>query len=395
MTPSGQKICLSMIVKNEAPVIRRCLDSVKPVIDHWIIVDTGSTDGTQDIIRAAMADIPGTLVERPWVDFAYNRTEALDLARRHGDYTLVIDADDELIIPDTELPVAPGFVMPDLDAPGYDMQIHDTNLHYPRTQLFNNNFPWHYRGVLHEIAQCKTPVWTGKLPIAMRRGHDGARRRDENTYVRDAEVFEKALKTEKDPFLISRYTFYLANSYRDCGEIRKSIELYLKRTELGFWTEEIYISFMNAALLMESLDHPFDDVIATLDKAIAVNPRRVEARWHACRYCQDKKRYVEAYHYAEPGLELPVPSDGLFLRPWMYNYGLQDKFAVIAFNTGQYRACLSACLATLGCPDFPHENRLDRVSLARKALAKMVDPAWGANHSAFTSVFEPNWHFSD
>src|SRR4051794_3114791 len=70
MNAFGQTVCLSMIVKNEAHVIRRCLDSVRSLIDYWIIVDTGSTDGTQDVIRAAMADRPGRLVERPWVDFA-------------------------------------------------------------------------------------------------------------------------------------------------------------------------------------------------------------------------------------------------------------------------------------------------------------------------------------
>ena len=42
-------ICLNMIVKNEQPVIRRCLASVKEMIDYWVIVDTGSTDGTQDL----------------------------------------------------------------------------------------------------------------------------------------------------------------------------------------------------------------------------------------------------------------------------------------------------------------------------------------------------------
>src|SRR5438045_7008981 len=32
-----QKICLAMLVRNEAPVIARCLASVRPLIDHWVV----------------------------------------------------------------------------------------------------------------------------------------------------------------------------------------------------------------------------------------------------------------------------------------------------------------------------------------------------------------------
>src|SRR5262245_40841050 len=92
-------VCLSMIVKDEAHVIRRCLDSVRPLIDSWVIVDTGSTDGTQDIIRTHFADLPGELFERPWKDFAHNRTEALELARGRAGYVLVMDADDRVTLP--------------------------------------------------------------------------------------------------------------------------------------------------------------------------------------------------------------------------------------------------------------------------------------------------------
>ena len=98
MNASGQTVCLNMIVKNEAPVICRCIDSVRPIIDYWVIVDTGSIDGTQDIIRQQLSDLPGELHERPWRDFAYNRSEALELARGKSDYTLIIDADDSLEI---------------------------------------------------------------------------------------------------------------------------------------------------------------------------------------------------------------------------------------------------------------------------------------------------------
>ena len=53
MNRYGQNVCLNMIVKNEAAVIARCLASVRPLIDSWAIVDTGSSDGTQEIVRDA------------------------------------------------------------------------------------------------------------------------------------------------------------------------------------------------------------------------------------------------------------------------------------------------------------------------------------------------------
>ena len=40
-----------MIVKDESKVIKRCLDSVKPLIDYWVIVDTGSKDDTKKVIK--------------------------------------------------------------------------------------------------------------------------------------------------------------------------------------------------------------------------------------------------------------------------------------------------------------------------------------------------------
>ena len=44
-------ISLCMIVKNEEKFIQGCLESVKSIVDDIIIVDTGSTDGTLDLIR--------------------------------------------------------------------------------------------------------------------------------------------------------------------------------------------------------------------------------------------------------------------------------------------------------------------------------------------------------
>ena len=58
-------ICLSMIVRDESHIVREALDSAARHIDYWVIVDTGSTDDTREVVRACMAakGVPGELHE--------------------------------------------------------------------------------------------------------------------------------------------------------------------------------------------------------------------------------------------------------------------------------------------------------------------------------------------
>lgn len=340
MTPSGRTVCLCMIVKDEAPVIRRCLDSVRRLIDHWIIVDTGSTDGTQAIVREHFAGVPGEVVERPWRDFAHNRTEALALARPHGDYSLIIDADDAMAVPD-------GFRLPDLDADSYTVDIDFGSIRYRRPQLVKAALGWRYEGVIHEYLACEAATTSGHLPIVLRIHQDGARRRDPDTYRRDAAVLERAVAEETDPFKLSRYTFYLAQSYRDSGQGEKALPLYLRRAGMGFWDQEVFVSLLQAGRLMQAQGRAPEEALAVYRRATAACPARAEASHAASHLLRGLKRFGEGYEVAKAALGLSPPADGLFVESWIYDYGLSDEFAVNAFWAGRPRESLDVALQAL------------------------------------------------
>ena len=368
MTPSGQTICLCMIVKNEAPVIRRCLDSARPLIDRWVIVDTGSTDGTQDIVRQALADLPGVLHERPWRDFAHNRSEALALARPEGDYALIVDADDAFEIP-------ADFRMPVLDADSYVLDIRDGAIAYQRTQLVRNALPWRYVGVLHEFLACDGAGPSRHLPVAMRRNHDGARRLDPETYRKDAAILERALATETDPFLVTRYTFYLAQSYRDCGERERAVEHYLARADLGYWDQEVFVALYQAGRLMQALGRPDQEILATYARASKACPSRAEAAHAASRLLRDRREFARGAEIARPALALAAPSGGLFVETWIYAFGLLDEFAVNAYWAGLYRESADACRTILARADVPDEHRKRVETNLGFALGRLAAPA--------------------
>ena len=371
-----QKICLSMIVKDEAPVIARCLKSVRPLIDHWVIVDTGSTDGTPDIVRRTLQDIPGELYHRPWVDFGHNRSEALALARNHGDYSLVIDADDVIEL-------TPGFRMPHLNANSYAIEIHNQGRRYWRTQIVCNAVPWRYEGVLHEFLSCVDGsgrrVFTENrsqkrlLGAVIRMSEGGARRRSSSAerFQRDAAILENGLQTETDPFLVSRYTFYKAQSYRDAGDKQKALQAYLERTKLGFWDQEIFISLYWSANLKADLGFDDDDVVETYLKAHALCRNRAEALHGAALFCRIKQRYQQGFDFAKRALKIRRPDDGLFLEQWIYDYGVLDEYAVNAYWIGRYQDCLEACRRLLREGKMP-QSMHDRVKRNAEWAAEKI-----------------------
>ena len=88
-------ISLCVIARDEAESLGPCLCSASGVCDELIVVDTGSSDGTAELARAAGARV----FEDPWRDdFSKARNHSLDQAT--GDWVLVLDADEVLERPD-------------------------------------------------------------------------------------------------------------------------------------------------------------------------------------------------------------------------------------------------------------------------------------------------------
>lgn len=319
-------ICLSMIVKNEAHCIEKCLDSVKPFIDYWIICDTGSTDNTEEVIRKCLDGIPGEIHNHEWEDFATNRNKALELSKDKADYTFIIDADDHLVTQDNPFQ--------NLSASAYKILLNHGSIQYYRTQLVHNSISYKYVGILHEYLETPSNITIQVLPNChIFYGATGARSKNPDKYLHDAEVFEKAL--EKDPNN-SRNVFYCAQSYRDANRLSKALTYYLKRSEMGGWHEEVYVALLEAAKLTERI-RPFDSITVESAYLRAFNfyPRRVEALYHLTVYCRNRQFYDKAYFFARIGTSINKPVDGLFLETLCYDWKLSDELAIAAYYIGK------------------------------------------------------------
>ena len=229
-------IGLCMIVKDESQVILRCLRAVRPLIDYALIVDTGSTDGTQAIVTQYLSEerLPGAVIDEPWRDFAYNRSFALAKLRERADidYALVTDADDILVFAD-------GFDAPTfkaaLDKDFYNVEIRLGPTRLWRPQILSNRLEFSYKGVVHEfVVGPRTVSAFGVAPgVHIEAGTDGVRSRNPDKYRDDAMALEKALETETDENIRARYTFYLAASWMSVGEKEKALQAFLQRAERG------------------------------------------------------------------------------------------------------------------------------------------------------------------
>lgn len=361
------KICLNMIVKDESHVIKRCLDSVKGMIDYWVICDTGSKDNTIEIIKECLKDIPGDLYEKPWVNFGHNRNEALELAKDKADFILFMDADDWLI-PQSD------FSLPDLTKDFYFIECeHGDGCNYMKSFILSTALPWKWVGVLHEYLDCDRAYHIGTLKnIKYHYGADGARSKDPAKFLKAARTLEEALEKEPNN---TRYAFYLAESYKDAGEKIKALEAYQKRISMGGWDEETFWSMMYSAFILKDLNKPIEDVIKAFDLAHHFRPHRAEPIYFLAEIYNDINQYEQAIECINAWKKQTKKNEDLLVNlTWTEEYGIDFQYGIASYWLGNYNECIDACNRVLSRENIVDAFRNQTIQNRLCALRELDKP---------------------
>ncbi len=341
-----------MIVKNESSVIRRCLDSVLPFIDTWVIVDTGSEDGTQEIIRKHLKKIPGELYERPWVHFGHNRNEAMQFARGKADYLLLIDADDRLV-------VSKGFRLPPLEADMYSILQREgegtTFREHHVYFLIRNDTDLEWKGVIHEYLSCPTnksqELLTG---IFCEYINDGNRSKDPNKCQKDIALLEQAILDDPAD---SRSVLYLARTYWSIRDWERALSGFQKRANMGGDPIEVYYSLLCIALAQKNLNLDSAQFLDSFAKAHLFRPTRTEAIYEMGRYYVESNNPLLGFALLKVASTIPSSTDNLFVETWVNEWGIPLFLFLASLMIGDQKEAKAALDIFCTKPSFPQDLR--------------------------------------
>lgn len=231
-------ITLCMIVKNEEKYIKMCLDNAISIVDEIIILDTGSTDKTKDIIKDYGDKI--RLIESPWKnDFSEARNKSIEQAK--GDWILVLDADEKIIFNRNALIN----ILENTQHEGFKIPIYSISDSVTITysclycKIFRNK-GYRYSGEVHENIQIDYSKIIDLSPDVCKVIHYGYTQENvdsKDKINRNLNILKKQLiKSPNDPFV----NYNIGNTYLSQGKYNKALDHYIKCHSI---TKKIYPSY--------------------------------------------------------------------------------------------------------------------------------------------------------
>lgn len=362
-------IRLNMIVKDEARVLARCLASVLPYIDSWLIVDTGSTDATVELARTVLKDKPGKVVQRPWLDHARSRTEAFRLAcdahnlGGRADYILWLDAKDVIsswpsVIPRGQL--------------GFRALVRYGSLEYERNSLLAADKGWGWAQGVHEALGYKgraanVPALHDLVTTVESAGQQ-ASSADTTKYAKQAEILRAEFAATKS----TRAAYYLAQALRDDGQLEAARTQYLMRAAMTHgWDEETWSALLEAAKLAERLRLGFDVVVSAYLQAYNARPTRGESLYHVARYCRNIGKPTVGLVFAKFAQSIPRPPDRLFIEFATYGWLVDEEVALCAVFSGNV-ALAQKTIAEIDVSKITNATDRARIEQNKSAILAMA-----------------------
>jgi tetratricopeptide (TPR) repeat protein len=341
-----------LIVKNEAHVIERALRSCEGLFDYWIVVDTGSTDGTQTLITRTLKEWPGRLIQSTWKGFSQSRNEALEAAKRSARYTLFIDADDVLTR-------SAGASLPLLQASAYYIWAFDGGIRHRRLLLVKNRIASHWRGEVHEQLLFCTDLnltFESLNGFSLAYTHEGARGRDVQTYADDIRNLEQEL--QKKP-ADARSHFYSARTHHWLGNVnaaRQSYSLVLNSKAAD--EEQRWLSSFELCRLDDVEGADADQLAARYAAVIQNRATRAEPVICLSRLLRESRRYYDALDVAQFAAGLTIPDDELFVDVACYGWKAWDEVSLSSFAVGNVHQAVEAAERALVSPYLPEVDCL-------------------------------------
>jgi glycosyltransferase involved in cell wall biosynthesis len=317
---------LILMIKNEEKILRRCLESVENLVDHFCITDTGSTDNSVAIAEDFLRTHKGKVFNNEWQNFGHNRSLSFSNAREYltsiecdltRTYGLLLDADMVFMqgtLRDQEL-----------SAIGYKFIQANGNLEYYNTRLVRMDHPWTCVGVTHEYWNGHTEA-ISKSVCYIDDQNDGGCKSDK--FQRDERLLVKGV--EDEPTNV-RYVFYLAQTYKCLSKWKEAITMYKKRISMGGWIDEVWYSMYMIGLCYKSLNniHKFE---YWMQKAFDERPCRSEPVYELTKYFRETSKHHKAYYYYLIGSPVKFPeNDVLFVDKTPYEGGFLYEKTILDY----------------------------------------------------------------
>jgi glycosyltransferase involved in cell wall biosynthesis len=216
-----------IVVKNAKASILKCLDALLPMANEYVIVDTGSTDGTIELVKQwrtkhgnpgfVHEEVGGKFHDEDGIfDFGAAKNYAISLA--HCDYVMWVDANDILKDGKDARREFEAIVAKNPDAAiAMDTKVSKT-FQFPRLRILKREKA-HFTGMIHEMMVDKTDR-NGANDIRTKIVFENYKAtRDTRRNLLALEKSWKMNRTQRD-------AFYLGNSYKDLKDLGKAAEWY-------------------------------------------------------------------------------------------------------------------------------------------------------------------------